>query len=190
MEVFIGTIQLFGFSFAPANWATCQGQMMPIAQYNAMFALLGTTYGGNGVNTFGLPDLQGRMPIGMGNGAGLSPRSLGEISGSESTTLLTNNMPMHSHTATTTVGVQVAGTPTGPTSAPTATNSFLGASQAGGPASANIWSTALTDPVAMSGVGGSVAIEPAGGSMPFGQMNPFLVMNFCIALQGIFPPRP
>jgi microcystin-dependent protein len=189
MEVFIGTIQPFGFNFAPRGWATCQGQLMGIAQNSALFSLLGTTYGGDGQTTFGLPDLQGRMPIGQGNGNGLTPRTIGEISGTENTTLTLNNMPAHSHPVTSTVTVQVAGTPTGADNTPSATNSFLGGSQAGGATAANIWSTALNGPVTMGGTSSSVTVSLAGGSQPFGLMNPFLALNFCIALEGIFPSR-
>jgi microcystin-dependent protein len=188
MEVFIGTIQPFGFNFAPRGWATCQGQLQSIAQNSALFSLLGTTYGGDGQTTFALPDLQGRMPVGQGQGRGLSPRSMGEISGSENTSLTPNNMPLHTHPATGTFAVQVAGTNSGPVNAPTATNNILGASGAAA-GSATIWSNALNNPVSMGGVSGSVQVEAAGGSQPFSQMNPFLVLNFCIALEGIFPPR-
>ena len=188
MEVFIGTIQPFGFNFAPLGWATCQGQTMSIAQNSALFSLLGTTYGGNGQTTFALPDLQGRMPVGQGTGSGLSPRPIGEVSGFENATLTTNNMPAHTHPVTSTFGVQVAGTNSNPVNAPTATNNILGASGAAA-GSATIWSDALTNPVGMGGVSGSVQVGAAGGSLPFSLMNPFLVLNFCIALQGIFPSR-
>jgi microcystin-dependent protein len=114
MEVFIGTIQPFAFIFAPRNWALCNGQIMPIAQNTAMFSLLGTTYGGNGQTTFGLPNLQGRMPIGMGQGPGLPDYSIGEASGSPSTVLNSNQMPSHSHA----VQVQVGGAPSNPAVAP------------------------------------------------------------------------
>jgi microcystin-dependent protein len=189
MEVFIGTIQPFGFDFAPRGWATCQGQLMGIAQNSALFSLLGTTYGGDGQTTFGLPDLRGRMPIGAGQGPGLSPYGQGQVGGTESGTLTANNLPAHVHPATATVQVQVAGTPTGADNAPTAANSFLGASPPGGGAAANIWSTALNSPVVMGGTSGTVTVGPSGGSQPFGLMNPYLALNFCIALEGIFPPR-
>jgi microcystin-dependent protein len=189
MEAFLGTILPFGFTYAPRGWATCSGQTMSVAQYNALFALLGTTYGGNGQTTFQLPNLSGRMPLGCGNGPGGSNYPPGQVGGSESTTLTMNNMPAHTHPATAAVQVQVAGTPTGADNAPTATNSFLGASQNTGPSSANIWSTALNSPVNMGGASGSVTVGAAGGSQPFGLMNPFLALNFCIALEGLFPSR-
>lgn len=187
MEVFLGTILPFGFNYAPSGWMTCAGQILSIAQNNALFALLGTTYGGDGVQTFALPNLQGRVPLGMGNGGGLTPRPLGQMGGSEATTLTTANMPMHTHTATP-VNVQVAGTASNPLNAPSATNSYLGAS-GGGPGSATVWSDALNSPVTMSGVSGAVQIGATGGNQPFAQMNPFLALNFCVALQGIFPSR-
>lgn len=184
MEVFIGTILPFGFNYAPVNWALCQGQIMAISQNSALFALLGTMYGGNGVQTFALPDLQGRMPIGMGNGAGLSPRSQGEIGGTENATLLVNNLPTHTHASP---AIRLDTVPSSPTNVPSATNNYLGAS-GGGPGSATIWSNALGDnPVPMAGVDPTVGAT--GNNMPVALMNPFLALNFSIALTGIFPSR-
>ncbi len=188
MEVFIGTIMPFGFNFAPRGWATCAGQLQSISQNSALFSLLGTTYGGDGVQTFALPNLQGRMPMGMGNGPGLTPRPIGEMAGAESATLLATNMPMHNHPATTTVNVSVTGTAAEPATSPSASHNTLGAS-GGGTGSASIWSNANNAPVNMGGVSGSVEVGMAGGSQPFGLMNPFLALNFCIALTGIFPSR-
>lgn len=188
MEVFIGTIQAFGFNFPPQGWANCSGQLMSIAQNTALFSLLGTTYGGNGQTTFGLPDLRGRAALNMGQGPGLSNYTIGEIAGIENTTLTIGNMPAHNHSATATVGVQVAGTPSDPAHIPSDTNKYLGASSGGGGA-ANIWSDALNAPVAMGGVSGAVQVGMAGGSLPVSLLNPYLVLNFCIALQGIFPSR-
>lgn len=188
MEPFLGTIQPFGFNFAPRGWATCSGQLIAISQNSALFSLLGTYFGGNGQTTFGLPDLRGRLPMSMGNGLGLTPRVIGEMSGTENATLLISNMPMHNHTATATVGVQVAGTASNPANAPTATNNNLGAS-GGGPGSATIWSDANSNPVAMGGVSGTVAVGMAGDGLPFPLMNPYLVLNFCIAMEGVFPSR-
>jgi microcystin-dependent protein len=188
MEVFIGTILPFGFNFPPKNWALCAGQTMAISQNAALFSLLGTYYGGNGQTTFQLPDLQGRMPIGMGNGAGLTPRTIGEVSGTENVTLTTGNMPTHSHPTTASAQVQVCGVATAPANAPSGTNNYLGAGGAG-PASATIWSNALNTPVAMAGVSTQVDVGVAGGNQPVGVMNPFLAVNFSIALFGIFPSR-
>lgn len=197
MEVFIGTIQIFGFNFAPNYWATCSGQILSIQQNAALFSLLGTYYGGNGVQNFQLPNLQGRLPIGQGNGQGLSPRTIGEVAGTESTTLTLNNLPAHTHaitsqlTATTTINL--ASVATSPATVPTTANSFIGASGTG-PGSAAIYSSAQgTSPVPQSGVttsiGGQSTAAVTGGSQPFDLMNPFLTINFSIALQGIFPSR-
>ncbi|WP_296272411.1 phage tail protein [Pseudomonas sp. UBA6323] len=197
MEVFIGTIQPFAFPYAPAGWAFCNGQLLAISQFNALFALVGTTYGGNGSSTFGLPNLQGRMPIGQGAGGGLTNRPIGQMGGIENITLTPNNMPMHTHSITSALtvatNVQLAATASNPVSAPTATNSFIGASGSG-PGSATIYSDALgSTPVTLQGVssslGGTVTAAAAGGSQPFGLMNPFLAVNFSIALNGIFPSR-
>ena len=96
-DYFLGEIRMFGGNFAIQNWAFCNGQLMNIAQNTALFSLLGTTYGGNGIQTFGLPDLRGRVPMGQGNGPGMTLRAIGEVGGSESVTLTLNQMPMHSH---------------------------------------------------------------------------------------------
>ncbi len=180
-EPFLGEMRMVGFNFAPNGWAFCQGQMMAISQNSALFALLGTMYGGNGQTTFGLPDLRGRSPVGMGQGPGLTQVTQGELSGTENVTLLTTNMPAHNHPTT----VQVAGTATSPINTPSATNSVLGASVSNGPGSASIWSTEMSSPVQMSGVQSGLA----GGSQPVGIRNPFLGVNFVIALEGIFPSR-
>ncbi|MHA6493528.1 phage tail protein [Pseudomonas borbori] len=181
MEVFIGTIQPFAFNFSPRNWALCNGQIMSIAQNSAMFSLLGTTYGGDGQNTFGLPNLQGRMPIGMGQGPGLPSHTIGEASGSPSAILTSNQMPSHTHA----VQVQVGSAPSSPTVAPSATNQFLASSNPNGPLAAAIWSDALSTPVNMGGVQAGVA----GGNQPMDIMNPYLALNFSIAIQGLFPSR-
>ena len=110
---FIGQIMLNGFGFAPRNWAFCNGQLLPINQNQALFSILGTTYGGNGVQTFALPDLRGRVPIHWGNGPGLTPRSLGEVGGSESVTLLQTQMPAHNHVASASAAAPSVGVPTG-----------------------------------------------------------------------------
>lgn len=179
-EPFLGEIRMVGFNFAPRGWAFCQGQIMAIAQNTALFSLLGTTYGGNGQTTFGLPDLRGRSPVGTGQGPGLSTVTLGEVAGSENVSLLTTNMPMHNHATS----VEVAGVAATPTTVPSATNNVLGAS-GGGQGQASIWSTTLATPVPIAGVVSGMA----GGSQPFAIRNPYLGINFVIALQGIFPSR-
>lgn len=187
MEVFLGTIQAFGFNFPPSGWANCSGQMLSISQNSALFALLGTTYGGDGQTTFNLPDLRGRAGLNMGQGPGLSMYDIGQVAGSENTTLTTNNIPAHNHTAKAAVGVQVNSGGKGQPD-PDATHNILGAS-GGGPGSANIWASAPDAPIAMGGVGGTVEVGMTGGGLPVSLLNPYLVLNFCIALQGIFPPR-
>lgn len=194
MEVFIGTIQSFAFSFAPSNWALCNGQTLSLSQYQTLFALIGVTYGGNGQTTFMLPNLQGRLPLGQGNGLGLTQRVIGEISGTENVTATLNNLPNHTHaltgiTASTTL--QLANPASNPVNTPTATNSFIGTSGTG-PGAANIYSDQIgASPVSLQGVTTTVngTVSPTGGGMPMAIMNPFLAINFSIALQGYFPSR-
>lgn len=194
MEVFIGTIQSFAFNFAPMNWALCNGQTLSIAQNQTLFALIGTTYGGDGQNTFMLPNLQGRLPMGQGNGLGLTPRAIGTVSGSENVSATLNNLPNHTHTLTgitAATTVQLANPASNPVSTPTATNSFIGTSGTG-PGSATIYSDQQgASPVLLQGVTTTVSgsVSAAGGSQPMAIMNPFLAINFSIALQGFFPSR-
>ncbi|HVY22296.1 MAG TPA: tail fiber protein [Steroidobacteraceae bacterium] len=177
-DQFLGEIRMVGFNFAPTGWALCNGQLLSISQYTALFSLLGTTFGGNGTTNFGLPDLRSRSPVGMGTGLGLSTIEQGEMAGVESTTILQTQMPMHTHM------MNVAGTATQPTATPSSTNNVLGAS-GGGPGSASIWSTALTNPVGLI----PTQIGNAGGSQPLAIRNPYIGTNFIIALTGIFPSR-
>ncbi|TFF04722.1 phage tail protein [Pseudomonas sp. BCA14] len=194
MEVFIGTIQPFAFNFAPRDWALCAGQTLSVNQYQALFALITTTYGGDGVQSFKLPDLQGRLPIGQGNGANLSQRVIGAFAGAESVTPTLANLPIHTHGTTTftaTTTVQLASVISNPVTAPTAANSFIGASGSG-PGSATIYSDQQgTNPVSLKGVSTTLAgtTDPAGQGQAMATMNPFLVINFSIALNGIFPSR-
>ncbi len=194
MEVFIGTIQPFAFNFAPRDWALCNGQTLSLAQYQTLFALIGVTYGGNGQTTFLLPNLQGRLPIGQGNGLGLTPRVIGEISGTENVTATLNNLPNHTHTLTgitASTTLQLANPASNPMNTPTAANSFIGTSGTG-PGAANIYSDQIgASPVPLQGVTTTVSgtVAPTGGSTPMPIMNPFLAINFSIALQGYFPSR-
>ena len=162
-EPFLSEIRIFSFNFPPKGWAFCNGQLLPINQNQALFALLGTTYGGNGQTTFALPNLQGQVPIHSGNG-----HTLGERAGSSSTTLTISQMPTHTH-------VLNASSETGSLATPL--NNFWG-SNSERPYSANVSNVA-----AMSSSG----ISNAGGSQPHSNMMPSLVLNFCIALIGIFP---
>jgi microcystin-dependent protein len=175
MQVFLGTIQSFGFNFAPTGWALCNGQLLPISQNTALFSLLGTTYGGNGTSNFQLPNLQGRLPMHQGNGPGLTPRVIGEVGGTENQTLLISNMPMHNHSLNASSQNATTEKPGG---------GFLAA--ANDPASGNAINVyGPTSDTTMS----PTAIGLAGNSIPFSIMPPFLVINFCIALNGLFPSR-
>lgn len=176
-DPFLGEIKMAGFNFAPTGWALCQGQLLAISQNAALFSLLGTTFGGNGVNNFQLPDFRSRSPVGMGQGLGLSMVVQGEMSGVENVTLLQTQMPMHTHV------VSVAGAQTGAVPTPSATNNVLGASPTGVAGAAAIWSTALTSPVTLA----PTQVGTAGGSQPVAIRNPYIGTNFIIALQGIFP---
>jgi len=177
-EPFLGEIRMVGFNFNPRGWALCNGQLLPIAQNSALFALLGTTFGGNGQTTFALPDFRGRSPVGMGSGPNLTPIVQGEAEGAEQVVLLQTQLPAHTHQ------LVVAGTNNEPTNTPSTTNNVLGASGAG-QGNATIWSTALNSPVALN----PQQCLNAGGGQPFGVRNPYLGTNFIIALDGIFPSR-
>lgn len=170
MEPFLGQIQAFGFNFAPRGWATCSGQLLAISQNTALFALLGTYYGGDGRTTFGLPDLRGRNMIGAGQGPGLSPVNIGEKSGYENVTLTLGNLPPHNHP----VKVEV-NTANGEES----TSTMFLASHA------SAFSDSQTPGAVLSGV----SLGNTGSSQPFSNRDPYLGMNVCIALQGIFPSR-
>lgn len=169
-EPFIGQISLFGFNFAPRGWAFCQGQILSIAQNTALFSLLGTTYGGNGQTTFALPDLRGRFPNGFGQGPGLSNYDLGQVSGTENATLLQANMPQHNHP----VNCNSEGTTTADP-----TNAVPGNTPAG-----QVYASAASGATMLP-----TMIGLTGGNQPFGILNPYLTLNYCIALQGIFPSR-
>ena len=174
-DPFVAEIRIFPFNFAPKGWAFCDGQLLPISQNTALFSLLGTTYGGDGKSTFALPDLQGSVPMQPGQGQGLSLRDLGESSGVESITLLVSEMPFHTHQFRA-HGIDLANLNAGDP------NRVLGAS-----ANTNLYQTnAASSPVIMA----PQALPPAGGGLPHNNMQPYLTLNFCIALQGVFPQRP
>jgi microcystin-dependent protein len=175
-DPFVAEIRIVPFNFAPKGWAFCNGQLMPISQNTALFSLLGTTYGGNGQTTFALPNLQGMSPLQQGQGAGLSLRNLGEMGGSDVVTLLSSQVPAHVHTLMARAGS--VGDSTSPT------NTALGKATYGRQA-INTYSATAATPVAMH----PAAIVPAGGSLPHNNLQPYLTLNFIIALQGIFPPR-
>jgi microcystin-dependent protein len=170
-DQFLAEIRIFPFNFPPTGWAFCDGQLMPISQNTALFALLGTYYGGDGKSTFGLPNLQGSSPMQTGQGPGLSERFLGEQSGTENVTLLQSEMPNHTHVMSAAPEAAEIKTPT---------NATLGFSTQG-----NIYASA--SPNAQMHF---QSVSLYGGSLPHNNMMPYLTVNFCIALQGIFPQRP
>ena len=176
MEGYLAQIIMFAGNFAPNAWAFCAGQILSIAQNTALFSLLGTTYGGNGQTTFGLPDLRGRVPVGTGQGPGLANIVLGEVSGAATTTLILSNLPIHNHTATTTVGV---------TTVNTSTEEPAGNILASQPD--NFYAPANTVNGSLGGV--TTTIGNAGGNQPFNNMQPYLGMNYVICLEGIYPSR-
>ncbi len=179
-QPYLSMIEAFGFNFAPQGWALCAGQTLSIAQNQALFALLGTTYGGNGTTTFNLPDLRGRIAVGFGQGTGLSPYVQGAAGGRETHQLLTGEVPSHTHTANAVNNGQSNGT-----NVPSSTV-LMGSGygiETNNPVE-NIYSSAAPS-VAM----GANAIGPGGGNVPHENRMPFLTINYCIALQGIFPSR-
>jgi microcystin-dependent protein len=168
-EPFLSEIRIMSFTFAPKGWAFCNGQILPIQQNAALFSLLGTTYGGNGVQTFGLPDLRGRVPLYTDN----NQYPLGAMAGTPSVTILTSEMPAHTHTL---LATKTAATTTDPTS-----QSLAIASDALG----NVYTTASQPNTVMA----AQAITPTGGTQPHTNLQPYLSLNFCIAMVGIFPSR-
>ena len=171
-DPFVAEIRIFGFNFAPKGWATCDGQLLPLSQNTALFSLLGTTYGGDGKSTFALPNLADRAPMHPGQGPGLSLHDLGEEGGSSTVTLLESEMPNHTHVAR---AIAPATANQDDPSPNVQLASVTGANIYAAPNNAA--------PLSLS------AIAPAGGSLPHNNLQPFLTMNFCIALQGVFPPR-
>lgn len=164
---YLGEIRIFTFNFAPKGWALCHGQVLAIQQNQALFSLLGTTYGGNGVTTFQLPDLRGRVATSFGGAM-----TLGEAAGAESVTLLTSQVPVHTHTVR---GVSARANTPVPTGAYPASD---------GAGSTSAWSTGAANATMAADTIGN-----AGGSQPHSNMQPYTVVSFCIALQGIFPSR-
>jgi len=167
---FVAEIRIFPFNFAPQGWAFCNGQLLPLSQNTALFSLLGTTYGGNGKSNFALPNLQGRAPMQPGQGPGLSLHDLGETGGTETVTLLESEIPSHSHFLR---ASQADANSTRPAGELPATGIGIGQY-----ASAN-----------MMVMGADGALASSGGNAPHNNMQPYLTLNFCIALQGVFPPR-
>jgi microcystin-dependent protein len=168
---FLGEIMLFAGNFPPRGWAFCNGQLLAISQNNALFALIGTTYGGDGVNTFGLPNMQSRVPVHMGQGTGLSPFVIGELTGTESVTLNVNQIPQHTHTPVAmTIGVT-----------DTPANEIVSSDPGG--------NVAQYKAGAANSAMAPTAIAPAGSNQPHPNIQPVLCLSFCIALFGVFPSR-
>jgi microcystin-dependent protein len=187
-EPFFGEINLFAGNFAPRGWALCQGQLLSISQNTALFALLGTTYGGNGTTTFGLPDLRGRAIVGAGQGSGLSNYTLGELAGSETVSLALNQTPVHSHaiSATATLGAQSGNA----NQQQPAANRVPAIPTIGTTVGLKLYSTQPPDTdIEGAQIGGNLDLGGAGGSQPHNNVQPFLALNYIIALQGIFPSR-
>jgi microcystin-dependent protein len=171
-DPFVAEIRIFPFNFAPTGWAFCDGQLLPISQNTALFSLLGTTYGGDGKSNFALPNLQGCAPMHPGQGPGLSLHDLGETGGSDTVSLLESEIPSHSHAL-------MSSNQPGEDAAP------AGEALARSVGAQLYQTTTNTNLQQMA----PQALAPAGGGQPHNNMQPYLTMNFCIALQGIFPPR-
>lgn len=167
VDAYIGEIRMFGGTFAPAGWAFCNGQLLPIAGNESLFSLIGTTYGGNGINNFALPDLRGRIPISQGQGTGLSNRVIGQMDGSETATLLLEQIPAHTHPA----GIATtAGTSESPANA--------------------VWAASNCNQFSDNPPNGTMnpaALTVTGGNQPHDNMMPFLTVSYIIALDGYFP---
>ena len=204
MDPFIGQIMQVAFSYAPVNWSTCAGQILALSQNQALFALLGTTFGGNGTTTFALPNLQSRVMVGVGQGSGLSSYSWGQMGGAEQVSLNISNMPMHSHAATfaasggSASAVQaLTGVLPGSLTGTPAEGSLLANTAPGGPNQPKIYAPAgsgtavnLGGVSGGGGTGGSVQVGPAGNSLPFDNRPPYVAVYTNICLFGVFPSRP
>ena len=168
-DPFVAEIRIFPFNFAPRGWAWCDGQLLPLSQNTALFSLLGTTYGGDGKSNFALPDLQGRLPMHPGQGPGLSLHDLGETGGSETVSLLESEIPAHAHV--------LRGDEDDGSFFAAASNFIAGGNQM------------YLLPGTPNGSMAPEALAPAGGDQPHNNLQPYLTFYFCIALQGVFPPR-
>jgi microcystin-dependent protein len=174
-QQYVGEIRLFAFQRIPDSWVACNGQSLPISSYDVLFSLIGTTYGGDGVSTFNVPDLRGRVPISQGNGPGLTPRVLGQNAGEENHTLREQEMPSHSHALLSTTNPGTTPTP-GPT-VHLATSSY---------AAHNLYAPQANVP--SYGVM-AASVAPNGSSVPHNNMMPTLTANYCIAVYGIYPSQ-
>ncbi len=171
MEPYIGQVCLFGFNYAPRGWAFCNGQLLSIGQNSALFSLLGTTFGGDGISTFALPDLRGRVAINQGDQPGLSKYAMGQTGGSETVTLNVTQMPQHVH-----AGQLHASN--GAANQEEAQNHLL--------AETAVYTDAAANQVMNAS---AVTVGPTGGNQPHPNLQPYLTLNYCIALEGVYPPR-
>lgn len=170
MDPFVAEIRIFPFNFAPKGWAFCDGQILPLSQNTALFSLLGTTYGGDGKSNFALPNMQGNVPMHPGQGPGLSLHDLGETGGSDNVSLLESEIPSHSHALS--------------TSAADATTRIVSGQQPATGIGVGLYGP--TNPIVNLNPN---ALAPAGGDQPHNNLQPYITLNFCIALQGVYPPR-
>ena len=200
MDPFIGQIIMFAGTFAPANWALCNGQILAISEYTALFSIIGTTYGGNGRTTFGLPDLRGRVPMGSGVGIGLSPRVTGQRYGSENVNLSVAQMPAHSHSAETIISGSSGAAKLNASSAEGTTNvptgKYLAMPPNFGLESVNMYGSSADIEMAsdaieidVSGLSGETTVNQAGGNSAHDNIQPSLAMNYIICVNGVYPPR-
>lgn len=180
-DPFVAEIRIFPFNFPPTGWAWCDGQVMPLSQNTALFSLLGTTYGGDGRSNFALPDLQGSAPMHWGQGPGLSLRDLGEFGGTETVSLLESEVPSHSHPLTTKSGGENTHLPVGHHLTALDAKTVLGVAKPQPP----VYQSAVSNLVSLH----ASVVTPAGGDVPHNNLQPYLTLYFCIALQGVFPPR-
>ncbi len=171
MDPFVAEIRIFPFNFAPKGWAFCDGQILPLSQNTALFSLLGTTYGGDGKSNFALPNMQGNAPMHPGQGPGLSLHDLGETGGSETVSLLESEIPSHSHALRASID-------DGDLTIPSPSRVLAKST------GQNVYSSTATLNMMSDN-----AVAPAGGDQPHNNMQPYLALNFCIALQGVYPPR-
>jgi len=181
-DQFLAEIRIFPFNFAPVGWAQCNGQLLSISQYSALFSLLGTNYGGNGTSNFALPNFQGAVPINQGQGPGLSPYAVGQSGGSKNVTLLSTEIALHTHLVNADQDPATSATPAG--------NIYMRGQW--GAAAPNKGGISLYSTLAAGDTLSTLsplAIGPAGSTQPHNNLMPYLALNFCIALSGIFPPR-
>ena len=178
MEGYIAEIRMFAGNFAPRSWAFCQGQLLSIAQNTALFSLVGTTYGGNGQTTFGLPDFRGRVALGTGQGPGLPSVTLGEMAGTAQVTLISTNLPMHNHQVSGQIPMKAAGDGTLTTDP---NGRYLGPTA--------IYSSSGDDLQNMQPLNINMPTTIAGSNQPFSNMPPYMAMNYIICLEGIYPSR-